>query len=98
MTWSKVGIEAVDDHTLVYKLTGPTPFFLDLTTYNILMPINRSFLEGQEPGCAIGSPDKNCSFGSTAPDSILYNGAYIFRIFTMLNHQSLLLRTKLLGC
>lgn len=80
--WEKVGIKAVDDQTLVYTLEKPTPFFLDFTTYNILLPINQKFLEGQGTGCKLGAPDpENCSFGSTTPDSILYNGAYVLESF-----------------
>lgn len=80
--WEKVGIKALDDQTLVYTLEKPTPFFLDFTTYNILLPINQKFLEGQGTGCKLGAPDpENCSFGSTTPDSILYNGAYVLESF-----------------
>ena len=80
--WEKVGIKAVDDQTLVYTLEKPTPYFLDFTTYNILLPINQKFLEGQGTGCKLGAPDpENCSFGSTTPDSILYNGAYVLESF-----------------
>lgn len=80
--WEKVGIKAKDDYTLVYTLEKPTPFFLDFTTYNILLPINQKFLEGQGTGCKLGAPNpKECKFGSTAPDSILYNGAYVLESF-----------------
>lgn len=76
--WDKVGIEAKDDYTLVYTLEKPAPYFGDITTYSILFPINREFLEASGEGSKLGSPDPlNSSFGSLSPDSILYNGGYI---------------------
>lgn len=76
--WDKVGVKAVDENTLVYTLTAPTPYFDSITTYNILYPIQREFLEAQGEGCKLGEPDTdNCDFGNLQLDSILYNGAYI---------------------
>lgn len=80
--WENVGIKAVDEMTVEYTLETPTPFFADITTYNILMPINREFLEGQGQGCVLGSPNPDdCTFGSTDPNTILYNGAYVLESF-----------------
>lgn len=75
--WEKVGVKAVDKLTVEYTLEAPTPYFGDLTTYAILLPINRQFLE-TKAGAKLGKPDpKNSAFGSTSPDSILYNGGYV---------------------
>lgn len=80
--WEKVGIKATDDMTLQISLDTPAPYFGDITTYNILLPINEDFLNGQGQGCALGSPNPDdCSFGSTSPESILYNGAFILESF-----------------
>lgn len=80
--WSKVGVEAVDKYTVRYTLTKPTPYFADIATYVTLMPLNKEFLESKGEGCKLGAPDtNNCSFGSTTPDSILYNGAFILESF-----------------
>ncbi|MFM1524225.1 ABC transporter substrate-binding protein [Helcococcus bovis] len=75
--WEKVGVKAVDKLTVEYTLESPTPYFGDLATYSILLPINRQFLE-TKAGAKLGKPDpKNSAFGSTSPDSILYNGGYV---------------------
>lgn len=83
VTFDQVGVKAIDDYTLQYELTTPTPYFPSMTTYSILLPVNQSFLESKGSGCRLGSPDlSNCSFGSLAPESILYNGAYRLTNFT----------------
>lgn len=76
--WEKVGVKAVDAQTVVYTLEKPAPYFVDIATYNILMPVNKEFLESK--GAVLGKPDpENSTFGSVAPDSILYNGAFVLQ-------------------
>lgn len=76
--FAKVGVKAIDDYTIEYTLKQPTPYFYTSVEYCPFYPINQKFLESKGDGCALGSPDVNtCSFGSLAPDSILYNGAFI---------------------
>lgn len=83
--WEKVGVKALDEYTLEFTMQKdesgtpqPVPYFDSMTTYAVLYPINKDFLESQGPGCKLGAPDsENCSFGSKQPDSILYNGAFI---------------------
>ncbi len=76
--WDKVGVKALDDYTLEYTLMAPAPYFPSMTTYAVLYPINKTFLEGKGAGCKLGAPDMtNCEFGQVAPDSILYNGGFI---------------------
>ena len=77
--WDKVGIKALDDKTVEYTLTDPTPFFHTVVANNSFWPVNKEFLESKGDGCKLGSPDPtNCSYGkATDPSSILYNGAYI---------------------
>lgn len=76
--FDEVGVKALDDYTLEYTLTAPTPYFYTMTTYAILYPINAAFLTAQGEGCALGAPDKEtCTFGTVDPTSILYNGGYI---------------------
>lgn len=55
--FSEVGVRAIDDYTLEYELTQPTPYFPTMTTYSILLPVNRSFLESKGTGCRLGNPD-----------------------------------------
>jgi len=38
-----VGVEATDDYTLVYTLTGDFPYFMTMLTYSIFLPINEQF-------------------------------------------------------
>jgi len=64
--WETVGIKALDDYTLQYTLTTPTPYFLSMTTYTCFMPVCEKFL--QEKGEEFGQ--------ATGPDTLLYCGAY----------------------
>ncbi|MFT5289761.1 MAG: oligopeptide transport system substrate-binding protein [Planctomycetota bacterium] len=41
-----VGIRATDDRTLIIELATPTPYFLDLTGFYPLFPVNRENIEG----------------------------------------------------
>ncbi len=76
--FANVGVKAIDDLTLEFTLENPTPYFDSMTTYAVLYPINKTFLESQGEGCKLGAPVvDDCSFGSLNLDSILYNGAYI---------------------
>ena len=76
--FEKVGVKALDELTVEYTLEKPIPYFFTITTYSILNPINREFLEGKGEGCALGKPDDDkCDFGSLKLDSILYNGGFI---------------------
>ena len=77
--WDKVGIKALDDKTVEYTLTDPTPFFHTVVANNSFWPVNKEFLESKGDGCKLGSPDPtNCGYGkATDSSSILYNGAYI---------------------
>ncbi|MHB8071255.1 MAG: peptide ABC transporter substrate-binding protein [Candidatus Cryosericum sp.] len=40
-----VGVKATDDKTLVVTLEGPTPYFLDLTAYPTLFPVDKKVAE-----------------------------------------------------
>ncbi len=74
--WEEVGVKALDDYTLEYTLTEPTPYFYTYATYPILYPINQTFLESK--GCPVGEAKSDtCEFGTTSPDSILYSGPFI---------------------
>ena len=81
--FSTVGVKAIDEYTLQYTLNSSEPWFNTKTTYSILYPINREFLESKGVGCKLGAPDKaTCDFGKPVPESILYNGGYILAEFT----------------
>lgn len=68
--FSKVGVEAVDDHTLRYTLAAPTPYFLSSLTYVCFMPAYGPLLDAQ--GAAFGSGN----------DKLYYCGAYILSVYT----------------
>lgn len=40
-----VGVTALDDKTLKVTLEGPTPYFIDLTTYPTLFPVDKKVVE-----------------------------------------------------
>lgn len=82
--WEKVGVKALDDSTIEYTMVKdengnptPIPYFDSVTTYAILYPINKDFLESKGQGCRLGAPNKeDCAFGSLELDSVLINGGY----------------------
>ena len=61
---SRVGVVAVDDYTLEYHLTGPTPYFLSYLTLEMFLPLEQDFLD------SVGE-----DFG-TAKENLLYCGSY----------------------
>lgn len=76
--WEKVGVKALDDLTVQYTMEHSTPYFPSMTTYSVLFPINRAFLESKGEGCKLGAPNKeDCQFGTLQLDSVLYNGGYL---------------------
>ena len=73
-----VGVKATDTYTVTYTFNDPVPYMESMATYGIMYPVNRTFLESQGEGCALGSPNVDtCNFGSVSPDSILYNGSHL---------------------
>ena len=71
MDFETVGVKALDDYTLQYKLAEPCPYFLSMVTYVCFMPVNAQFLE-----------EKGADFGvATSNENILYNGAYVLSTF-----------------
>jgi oligopeptide transport system substrate-binding protein len=62
--FAKVGVKAEGAHTLVVKLKGPTPFFLDLTSFETLMPAHK--------GCIEKHGDK-----WTKPGNMVCNGPFL---------------------
>ena len=71
MDWETVGVKALDDYTLQYKLVEPCPYFLSMVTYVCFMPVNADFLA-----------EKGADFGvATSNENILYNGAYVLSTF-----------------
>lgn len=67
--FAEVGVKAVDDYTLEYKLSNPTPYFESMLSYVSFFPVNGEFLK-----------EKAERFG-TDNQNILYNGGYIMETF-----------------
>ncbi len=71
MDFETVGVKALDDYTLQYKLVEPCPYFLSMITYVCFMPVNADFLA-----------EKGADFGvATSNENLLYNGAYVLSTF-----------------
>lgn len=62
--FSKVGVKALDEHTIQYTLKQSVPYFLSMLTYAPFLPVNRAYMTS-----------KGTNFGATVND-ILVNGPY----------------------
>lgn len=67
--FSKVGVKAEDDYTLVYTLREPVPYFESMLTYVCFLPVYGPYLE--EMGNLFG----------TSNSTMLYNGSYLLSEF-----------------
>jgi len=67
--FSEVGIEVIDSHTLVVKLTNPTPYFLQLLDHYSTFPVHRPTIEKH------GAPDESYTQW-TRPGNLVGNGAF----------------------
>ena len=75
--FSKVGIKAIDEHTVEYTLEKPTPYFLSMLNYVCFFPVNGKFIA-----------EKGDRFGTTR-ENFLYNGSYILDKFEPQNERVL---------
>ena len=41
--WAKVGVKAIDDYTVEYTLSAPTPYFYTQVEYSVFYPVNKTF-------------------------------------------------------
>ena len=81
-SWEDVGVKA-EGNKLTYTFNSPLGYFDGMTTYSIMFPINKEFLEASGEGCKLGAGDQaTCGFGAVEPSSILYNGCYILSNLT----------------
>ena len=76
--FSKVGIEATDDYTVVYHLEKPVPYFTSMLHYGLSLPLCTSFYTSQ--GGAFGEDfdpgAENYTYG-TSPETIAYCGPFL---------------------
>jgi oligopeptide transport system substrate-binding protein len=67
--FSEVGVKAPDPLTLIVTLDNPTPFFLDLTAFNTLLPVHMPSVDACEKR---GEP-------FTKPGKCIGNGAFVLK-------------------
>ena len=84
--FAEVGVKAVDDYTLTYTLTQPTPYFMTMITYNPFAPLCKSYYEakGGKFGADFAADAADYTYGKT-PDDIAYCGAYLVSNMTAEN-------------
>lgn len=76
--FTKVGIEATDDHTLVYHLEKPVPCFTSMLHYGLSLPLSRSYYtsQGGQFGDQYDTEAATYLYGSD-PDHIAYCGPFL---------------------
>ena len=81
--FSQVGVEAVDDHTLVYTLETKCPFFMSMLGYGCFAPLSRSYYENQGGGfgAEFNPADESYVYG-TDPSHIAYCGEFLITNYT----------------
>lgn len=86
--WSEVGVEAVDDYTLVYTLEVPFPAFVTMMGYGCFAPLNRSFYKAQGGTFSAEGDEYTAGNYGTSPSTIAYCGAYLVTNYTAENVTS----------
>jgi oligopeptide transport system substrate-binding protein len=74
-----VGIKATNNHTVVFKLAYPTPYFLQLLTHPCTAPVPPHVIEKKNALSQRGS-------GWTRPESIVSNGPFILKEWSLNQH------------
>ncbi|MBD5530367.1 MAG: peptide ABC transporter substrate-binding protein [Lachnospiraceae bacterium] len=82
--FSEVGVTAEDEHTLVYTLDSPAPYFDTMLGYGCFAPMSRTYYESQggKFGAADYDPADPSYVYGTDPDHIAYCGPYLVTNFT----------------
>lgn len=86
--FSEVGVEAVDDYTLVYTLEAPFPAFITMMGYGCFAPLNRSFYKSQGGTFSADGVEYTPGNYGTDPSRIAYCGAYLVTNYTNKNVTS----------
>lgn len=84
--FSTVGVKALDEYTLEYTLTKPTPYFTTVMNYGLFAPMSRSYFESQ--GGKFGEdydPAAETYLYGKDPNHIAYNGAFLMTNYTSKN-------------
>lgn len=83
VSFDQVGVEAVDDYTLVYHLTAPTPYFTTMLGYSCFAPLNEEYYLSQGGGFGSDFDFTAASYvyGSD-PSHIAYCGEFLVDDYT----------------
>ena len=81
--FAEVGVQAVDDYTLVYTLEAPFPAFLSMLGYNCFAPLNESYFvsQGGAFGAELDTSSSSYVYG-TDPSHIAYCGEFLINNYT----------------
>ena len=84
--FAEVGVKAVDDYTLEYKLCQPTSYFMTMLGYGVFAPMSREYYtsQGGKFGEEFDSAAESYTYGK-GPDSIAYCGPFVITNFTSNN-------------
>lgn len=84
--FSKVGVKAVDDTTLVYTLTKDVPYFMTMLGYSVFAPMSREYYtaQGGKFGSEYDPASPSYSYGRS-PDKIASCGPYVVASHTAEN-------------
>ena len=76
--FSKVGVKAVDDHTVAYTLEEPASYFLTMLGYGAFAPMSRAYYtsQGGKFGADYDPAADTYKYGTTK-DNIAYCGPYL---------------------
>lgn len=86
--FSEVGVQAVDDYTLVYTLEAPFPAFVTMMGYGCFAPLNRDFYKSQGGTFSADGDEYTAGNYGTSPSTIAYCGPYLVTNFTAKNVTS----------
>lgn len=86
--FSEVGVQAVDDYTLVYTLEAPFPAFLTMMGYGCFAPLNRSFYKSQGGTFTAEGDEYTPGNYGISPSNIAYCGPYLVTNYTERNVTS----------
>src|SRR5690606_27607877 len=70
--FSEVGIHALNDHTLQFELSGPTPYILQLLAFKTMYPVHRPTLEKFNATELLAT-------GWTRPENFVGNGPFVIK-------------------
>lgn len=80
--FSLVGVEAVDDYTLVYTLEDKFPAFASMMGYGCFAPLNYDYYKSQGGTFGVEGDEYTAGNFGTTPDNIAYCGAYLVTNYT----------------